>query len=562
MPFLDLAAAAPELQEALGDTLTRVVASGRYILGAEVTAFEREFAATVGTGFAVGVASGTDAIDLALRASGVGPGDEVIVPSNTYIATWLATTRTGAAVVPVEPDAATMQLDPDRLEGAITRRTRAVVAVHLYGQPAEMDAIGAIARSHGVAVVEDAAQAHGARYRGRPVGSLGDAAAWSFYPTKNLGALGDAGAVTTDDPALAERVRSLRNHGSVERDRHLERGLNSRLDEIQAAILRVKLPLLGRWNARRAAVAARYLEAIADGPLVPPSVPAWIEPAWHQFVVRTPARDRLRQHLRDAGIETLVHYPTPPHLQPAYADLGLGAGSLPIAERIREGVPRPADRSAPHGRAGHDRGRCAANVPRLTVRHEIVEEGFGFRLRPIGIADAAFVVRLRGDRERNRFMHSIELDVRAQEAWIAAYLDRPDDYYWVIERVHDGRLEGTVGLYDLDRALRTAEGGRWVLVPGSRAAAASALLVFRVVFDRLGLDRLFMRTIAANTASLSIHDKMGHPRTAFLPGHYEIDGRRHDVIEHTVSRERWPEIEAAYLPRVLRAQRLVERPRA
>ena len=262
VPFLDLRAAHAEVRDALDAAYRRVVGSGAYVLGAEVEAFEREFAAYCGVGHCVGVGNGLDALHLVLRAYGVGPGDEVVVPSNTFVATWLAATHAGATPVPVEPDPATYNLDPARLEAAITPRTRAIVAVHLYGQPADMDPVREVARRHGLPVVEDAAQAHGARYRGRRAGALGDAAAFSFYPGKNLGGLGDGGAVTTDDAALADRVRVLRNYGSREKYHNEVVGVNSRLDPLQAAFLRAKLPHLDAWNARRAAVAARYLDGL------------------------------------------------------------------------------------------------------------------------------------------------------------------------------------------------------------------------------------------------------------------------------------------------------------
>jgi dTDP-4-amino-4,6-dideoxygalactose transaminase len=334
VPFLDVQAATAEIRIGLDEAIGRVLASGSYVLGPEVEAFERSFATYVGTAQCVGVGTGLDAIELALRALGVHAGDEVIVPSNTYIATWLAVSHLGARVVPVEPILETYNLDPARVEAAITPRTRAIVAVHLYGQPADMDALRAIASAHGLRLIEDAAQAHGAACHGRRVGSLGHAAAWSFYPAKNLGALGDAGAVTTDDPIIADRVRVLRNYGSRTKYVNEVRGVNSRLDELQAALLSVKLRLLDEWNRRRARVAQRYLAELVGTSLALPAVPPWATPAWHLFVVRSTARDRLQRHLAAQGIQTLIHYPTPPHLQAAYADLGLGDGALPIAEQI------------------------------------------------------------------------------------------------------------------------------------------------------------------------------------------------------------------------------------
>ena len=336
VPFLDLGAATAEIRVALDNAIGRVLASGRYVLGPEVEAFEREFAAFVGADHCVGVGNGLDAIELALRAIGVGPGDEVIVPSNTYIATWLAVTRLGPQVVPVEPDPETYNLDPGRVETAITPRTRAIVPVHLYGQPADMETLRTIASSRGVALVEDAAQAHGARFRQRRIGGLGDAAAWSFYPTKNLGALGDGGAVTTNDPDLADRVKVLRNYGSRTKYVNEIRGVNSRLDELQAAVLRVKLPLLDEWNQRRRRGAARYLDGLRDTALGLPSTAPGVDPVWHLFVVRSNARDRLQEHLTTKGVQTLIHYPIPPHRQAAYADLRYAVGAFPIAERMHQ----------------------------------------------------------------------------------------------------------------------------------------------------------------------------------------------------------------------------------
>lgn len=335
VPFLDLQAPYRELKAELDDAWHRVNASGWYILGKEAEAFEAEFAAYCGARHCVGVGNGLDALHLIVRACGIGPGDEVIVPGNTYIASWLAITHAGATPVPVEPVEATHNLDPDRVEAAITPKTRAIMAVHLYGQPADMDPILAIARARGLKVIEDCAQAHGARYKGRPVGTLGDAAGYSFYPGKNLGALGDGGAVITNDAALADRIRELRNYGSRVKYQHDVVGYNSRLDELQAALLRVKLRHLDTWNGRRREAAAFYMKELANLPgLVLPSVPAWAEPVWHLFVVRTTDRKRLQAALGERGIGTMVHYPVPPHLQPAYRELGIAAGRLPISERL------------------------------------------------------------------------------------------------------------------------------------------------------------------------------------------------------------------------------------
>ncbi len=339
IPFLDLQAAYLELREEIDAAVSRVLSSGLYILGPEVEAFESEFAAYTGAAHAVGVANGLDALHLALLALGVGPGDEVVVPSNTYIATWLAVSRCGARIVPVEPDPATHNIDPARIEAALTPRTRVLLPVHLYGQPCDMDPILAVARRHGLRVLEDCAQAHGARYRGRRIGSHGDVCAWSFYPGKNLGAMGDAGAITTNDADIADRVRVLRNYGSRVKYVNEVQGYNSRLDPLQAAILRVKLRHLDAWNARRRELAAWYREHLAGVPdLTLPHVPEWAEPCWHLFVVRHPRRDELQKRLAEAGIGTLIHYPIPPHLQEAYRDLGFGPGAFPIAETLAREV--------------------------------------------------------------------------------------------------------------------------------------------------------------------------------------------------------------------------------
>jgi dTDP-4-amino-4,6-dideoxygalactose transaminase len=329
IPFIDLAAGHAELQSELEAAMTRVLRSGTYVLGPEVEAFEAEFAEYCGAGYCIGVGNGLDALALILRA---------LDPANTYIATWLAVSHVGAVPVPVEPDAATYNMDPALIEAAFTPRTRAIIPVHLYGRTAEMDAINAIAARHGLKVVEDAAQAHGARYKGRRAGSLGDAAAFSFYPTKNLGAYGDGGAVTTNDRGLAERVRSLRNYGSRVRYVNDEIGHNSRLDELQAAMLRVKLSHLEQWNARRREVAQAYCDALTKTRLELPGSSPHSHHVWHLYVVRTSLRDALRAFLEKAGIVTLIHYPTPPHLQAAYAWLDYNHGSLPASEAIHQEV--------------------------------------------------------------------------------------------------------------------------------------------------------------------------------------------------------------------------------
>jgi len=338
IPFLDLGAAYRELKVEIDAAIARVLDSGWYILGPEVEAFEAEWAAYCGAAHAVGLANGLDALILALRALEIGPGDEVILPSNTYIATWLAVSGVGATPVPVEPDPATHTIDPARIEAAITPRTRALLPVHLYGQPADIDPILDIARRHGLRVVEDAAQAHGACYRGRRIGAHGDLVCWSFYPGKNLGALGDAGAVTTDDATLAGRVALLRNYGSRQKYVNEVQGVNSRLDPLQAAVLRVKLRILDNWTERRRAIAAAYTVGLANSGLILPHVPDWAEPVWHLYVVRSPDRDGLQKRLTEAGVGTLIHYPIPPHMQAAYTDLSMAPEALPIARQLASEV--------------------------------------------------------------------------------------------------------------------------------------------------------------------------------------------------------------------------------
>ncbi len=335
IPFLDLKAAHRELQDEMLTQCRRVLESGLYILGVEVERFEREFAAYCGVRHAIGVGNGLDALHLILRGYGIGSGDEVIVPANTYIATWLAVTHAGAVPVPVEPDPESCNLDVRLIEQAVTPRTKAILPVHLYGRPADMDPILTVARKFGLKVIEDAAQAHGAEYRGKRAGSLGDAAGFSFYPSKNLGALGDAGAVVTNDDTLAETVRALRSYGSRVRYHNEIKGFNSRLDPLQAALLRVKLSHLDEWNARRRELAACYLDGLRDCAGVRlPSEPENGCPVWHLFVVRHPQRDALQRHLRREGIETLIHYPVPPHRSGAYADAGLSAGRFPVTEHL------------------------------------------------------------------------------------------------------------------------------------------------------------------------------------------------------------------------------------
>lgn len=339
VPFLNMSAPYEELKKELDEAYLRFMRSGWYVLGKEITAFERDFADYCGTAHCVGVGNGLEALHLILRAYDIGAGDEVIVPSNTYIATWLAVSYAGARPVPVEPDPRTFNIDPNRIEAAVTPHTKAIMPVHLYGQPADMDPVRDVARRHGLKVVEDNAQAQGARYKGRRTGSLGDAAGNSFYPGKNLGAYGDAGAVTTNDAQLAERVRILRNYGSREKYYNEVKGYNSRLDELQAAFLQVKLKKLDDWNQRRRIVAEQYRTQLAGRPnLELPFVPDWAEPVWHLFVVRNPRRAALQRFLTEAGIGTLIHYPVPPHLSGAYSDAGWKRGDFPIAEALADTV--------------------------------------------------------------------------------------------------------------------------------------------------------------------------------------------------------------------------------
>lgn len=337
IPFLDLHASYNELKSEIDGAIARVLDSGWYILGPEVEAFESEWAAYCGVAYSVGVANGLDALTLALRALDIGPGDEVIVPSNTYIATWLAVSATGATPVPVEPDPVTHNIDPAQIAAALTPRTKVLLPVHLYGQPADLAPILDLARMHDLFVVEDAAQAHGARYKGQRIGAHGDVVCWSFYPGKNLGAYGDGGAITTNRADLADRIRVLRNYGSRVKYNNEVQGMNSRLDPLQAAVLRVKLRVLDAWNDRRRRIASQYLECMTDIGLTLPAVPHWVEPVWHLFVVRHPQRDGIQQQLTAAGIGTLIHYPIPPHQQQCYVKEE-GKKQYPIATQLASEV--------------------------------------------------------------------------------------------------------------------------------------------------------------------------------------------------------------------------------
>ena len=339
IPFLDLRNSYLELKEDLDAAYLRVMQSGWYILGEEVNAFELEFATYCGAKYCIGVGNGLEALHLILRAYGIGNGDEVIVPANTYIATWLAVSYSGAKPVPVEPVPSTFNINPDNIEAALSRYTRAIIPVHLYGQSADMDPVIEIARRYGLKVIEDAAQSQGACYKGRLAGTLGDAAGFSFYPGKNLGAFGDAGAVVTNDNDLADRVRLLRNYGSKVKYSNDIKGFNSRLDPLQAAFLRAKLPHLAEWNGRRKAIAQKYINTLgAISGLLLPSVPEFVEPVWHQFVIRHLHRDALQAHLNQAGIGTLIHYPLPPHLSDAYSEFGWHPGDFPITEELAKTV--------------------------------------------------------------------------------------------------------------------------------------------------------------------------------------------------------------------------------
>lgn len=339
VPFLDLKNQPVELRNEIQSAMGQVVADCNFILGKQVAEFETAFAAFCHCKHSLGVASGLDALKLILRAMDIGSGDEVITVSHTFIATTLAISSVGAAPVLVEIDPATFTMDPKAVEAAITERTKAIMPVHLYGQTAEMEPILEIARRHGLRVIEDACQAHGARCGGRIAGSIGDAAAFSFYPGKNLGAFGDGGAVTTNDPVLAERIRAMRNYGSVRKYYHDTLGENSRLDTIQAAVLGVKLNYLDAGNAARRAVAARYAQQLAGvGDIVTPTVRSGDEHVFHLYVIRTDRRDELQRFLSERGVECLIHYPVPVHLQKAYDSKGWKKGEFPLTEQIAQQI--------------------------------------------------------------------------------------------------------------------------------------------------------------------------------------------------------------------------------
>ncbi len=338
IPFVDLQAQYQSLKDELDTVVLTVMRQCNFILGKEVSDFEHAFADYVGAQHCVGVASGLDALKLALEAFGIGPGDEVIVPAHTFIASALAVSAVGARPVLVEVDEASFNLDPARIKAAITPRTKAIMPVHLYGQPADMAPILDIARQHHLRVIEDASQAHGARYRGQRVGTFGDAGCFSFYPGKNLGAYGDAGGLVTNDAELAQKVRFLRNYGQEVKYKHVVKGYNLRLDTLQAAVLSVKLRYLDAWNAHRAAHGAAYTHALEGvGDLQLPRVVTG-DHVFHLYVIRTRQRDALQTHLNQRGIATVIHYPVPIHLQAAYADLGYRRGAFPITERLSDEI--------------------------------------------------------------------------------------------------------------------------------------------------------------------------------------------------------------------------------
>jgi dTDP-4-amino-4,6-dideoxygalactose transaminase len=335
--FLDLAAAYSELKADLDATIINVAQSGSYLLGNRLSEFEREFADYVEAKHCIGVSNGLDALRLALLSVGIRPGDEVIVPAHTFIATWLAVSQVGAIPVPVEPEWLTMNIDPLLIERSITNKTKAILVTHLYGLPADLDLIASIAKKYNICLIEDAAQAQGAEYKGTKIGAHSDIVCWSFYPGKNLGALGDAGGVTTNSKEYEEKIRILRNYGSLKKYEHINIGLNCRLDEIQAAILSIKLSKLDEWNLRRKKLATIYMNKLADLPLVLPCEPQDRVSAWHLFVIRTPLRNKLYQYLLESGCDVIIHYPKPPHDQECYRNLEI-KNNLIITERLSREV--------------------------------------------------------------------------------------------------------------------------------------------------------------------------------------------------------------------------------
>ena len=338
IPFLDLQATYDELQVDIDASVKRVLQSGSYILGPEVESFEREYSDYCEAKFCIGVGNGFDAIYIALKALGIGAGDEVLVPANTYIATWLAVSQCGAIPVPIEPSMDTYNINPSLFSKAITKKTKAIIAVHLYGQPAPLDEILNFASEFDLRVIEDAAQAHGASYQGRKIGAHSDMVTWSFYPGKNLGAFGDGGAITTDNEELARKAAVIRNYGSKYKYINDVKGLNSRLDPLQAAILRVKLSKLDEWNTRRKEIAEMYDKGFKSTGLFSPREECNSNSSWHLYVLRHSNRDVIVKKLNDLGINVLIHYPIPPHLQKAYGSLGYVRGAFPIAEKLSDEV--------------------------------------------------------------------------------------------------------------------------------------------------------------------------------------------------------------------------------
>lgn len=334
IPFLDLQASYKELSVDVDSAIRRVLNSGFYILGPEVEAFESEFANFCDADYCIGVGNGLDAIYIALKTLGVGPGDEVLVPTNTYIATWLAVSQCGATPVPIEPSVDTYNINPDLIFDAVTENTKAIIAVHLYGQPAPLDEISQIAQKLNLRVIEDAAQAHGAIYKGKKIGAHSDMVAWSFYPGKNLGAFGDGGAITTNNKDLAKKASVIRNYGSEHKYVHDIKGLNSRLDPLQAAVLRVKLSRLNEWNSRRHEIAKFYSQIFEPTDLVIPQEPRNCNSSWHLYVLRHLNRDVIIKTLNELGVNVLIHYPIPPHLQKVYRYLGYQQGDFPVAEKL------------------------------------------------------------------------------------------------------------------------------------------------------------------------------------------------------------------------------------
>ena len=336
--FLNLEKTYTSIKDEINDAISRVLSKGIYILGEEVSLFETEWAEFCQASDCVGVANGLDALTLALKSLDIGFGDEVIVPSNTYIATWIAISNVGATIVPVEPNIQTHNIDTNQIEKAINEKTKAILPVHLYGQPADIDPILKLAKKHKLFVIEDAAQAHGAKYKDKVIGSHGDIICWSFYPGKNLGAFGDAGAITTNNLEIAEKIRCLRNYGSQKKYFNKYIGMNSRLDPIQAAILRVKLKYLEEWNNKRKNIALQYSEGLSSTPLILSEIIDNSSSAWHLFVIRSEFRKKLIKKLDNQGINSLIHYPVPPHLQEAYYPQKNSFGKLPLAELLANQV--------------------------------------------------------------------------------------------------------------------------------------------------------------------------------------------------------------------------------